>query len=311
MVGDHFCENLRNIMKGKFTYYRKLKRLFNPSIRAPIEQLPLTVLRYIMNNIPPTEAAALSLTSKTMLSVAGLGILRIEEAEDRAELLKHFEIHYPNHFLCYHCGKFFLRQSSDTHGREGNTECDKKNGQFSFSPHDPDIPFTTAQEMMNRHRYGKRYGIVSVKSLNKYDTYSEKDESFDHAAELTQAKIVDGQLIIRKKIHFVSRRKGRDFKQSCQYCPHLTTSSFKLSEFDYSKTTFIRCLECFTEIRWDRTSFCNPILFGTTRTTIWCNLGPCRSPFEANWQALAHPTNKGNNPSIYISRNDARYIHLF
>ncbi|KAK2763065.1 hypothetical protein FQN54_009698 [Arachnomyces sp. PD_36] len=303
-------------MKGKFTCPRKLKRLFNPPTRAkaPIEQLPLNVLHYIMDNIPPTEAAALSLTSKTMLSVAGPGILRIEESKDRAELLKHFEIHYPNHLLCYHCGKFFLRESSDTHDPEEETECDKKNGEFSLSPHDPIIPFTTVQEMMNRHRYGRRYGSESVRSLNSYDVYYEEDKPFDYASELTQARIVDGQLIIRKMIHFVSRRKGRDFKQSCQYCPHLTTSSFKVSEFDYSKTTFIRCLKCFTEIRWDRTrnflydlvGFC-----GRTRTTIWCNLGDCRSPFEANWQALTHSTDKDNNPSIYISRNDARYIHLF
>jgi hypothetical protein len=298
-------EHLRERLRSKISF-QKL-RLFLKTTPAPIEQLPVEVLRYIINRIPSTEAAALALSSKTILSAVGSEILRIEGIEDRVELLKHLEVFYPNHLLCYQCGKFHLRRTSEIHEYEGDTECDKKNGRFSFSSHVLDIPFTTVQEVMNRHRYGKRHGI-SMKCLNRYQVW--RDNPFDHRAEKTEAKIVDGQLFIRTKIRFLSKHRGRDFKQSCQYCPHQTTSSFKPSEFDYNKTTFIRCLECFTEIRWDRTS-CNPIFFGTTRTTVWCNLGHCRSPFETKWRALTHSTDKDNPSRIYISQDDSRYIHLF
>lgn len=288
-------------------------RLFKPTTPAPIQQLPADVLRYILNTIPPTEAAALALSSKTILSVVGPEILRIEDNNDRAELLKHLEVFYPEYLLCYQCGKFHIRRTSEIRKYEGeDTECDKKNGRFSFSSKVLDIQFTTVQEIMNRHRYGKRHGI-HINCLRRWRTW--RDNPLDHRVEIIKAKIIDDQLFIRISIRFFSTGRGRDFKHNCQYCPHLSTSNFKAVEFDYSKKTFIRCLECFTEIRWDTFSYGKFLgesdYFGTTRTTLWCNLGQCRTPFDVKWQALTQPTDKDNPSRIYISQDEARYIHLF
>lgn len=167
---------------------------------APIQRLPIDLLRYIVDRIPPADAAALALSSKAILSTVGFGVLRIEGIEDRVKLLKHLEVFYPKHLLCYQCGKLHHRRKK-IHRYIEDTECDRKNGRFSFNSLVLNLPFTRVQEIMNRHRYGKRHGI-SVKTLNRLRPWI--IGPLDFMLEKTRAKIVDGQLFIRMDFRFFS-----------------------------------------------------------------------------------------------------------
>ena len=77
---------------------------------APILNLPVDVLCYIVDRISPAEAAALALSSKAILDTVKHQILRIEKTEDRVKLLKHLEVFFLTHILCYQCGKFHRRR---------------------------------------------------------------------------------------------------------------------------------------------------------------------------------------------------------
>lgn len=274
---------------------------------APILQLPADVLCYIVDRIPPTEAASLALSSKAILNTVGRRVLRIEKTEDRVELLKHLEIFFPGHLLCYQCGKFHVRRKKFRIYYDEETSCDRKNGRYSYCSYVLDSPFTRFQEIMNRHRYGEEHG-ASVKSLNRVKFWNVGP--FDQKFELTKAKIIDDQLFIRTDIRLLSNKKGRwELKKLyyCQFCPHHGSWEFRVGESHHRAMTFIRCLECSTEICFD--IVLNPFSYGRFRTIVWCNLGLCRSPFENEWRALTSST--GNYSSCQISRNEARYAHLF
>ena len=277
---------------------------------APILQLPLDVLRYLVDRIPAADAAALALSSKAILSAIGHEILRIEGTEDRVKLLRHLEIFFPGHLLCYQCGKFHRRQNK-FHVYEEDTECDRKNGRFWGKAFVLDLPFTKAQEIMNRHRYGRKHGI-SEKNLDRC-LYRYFVSPFDRRSEKTRAKIVDDQLLIETEILFFNEHEQRPVLcQGCRFCPHLASWDFQFDETSYDNTTFIRCVECPTEIRLD-VIFWSPFYIATFRTTVWCNLGPCRSPFEIEWRALtdSSSTDTDHTSNIYISRKEARYIRFF
>ncbi|KAK2760707.1 hypothetical protein FQN54_001942 [Arachnomyces sp. PD_36] len=126
------------------------------SSARPILKLPLDVLPNIVDRLSPAETAALALSSKAILNAIGTHVLKIERFEDRLELLQHLQILYPQHLLCYQCGRFHLRRNK-IHEPEDDSPCDQKNGRYYFNG--SSIPFTAVQQVMNRHLYGEDHGM--------------------------------------------------------------------------------------------------------------------------------------------------------
>ena len=264
---------------------------------ASIQKLPAELLYDIANQLSSSDAAAFALSSKAILNVVGHQVLRIRNLEDRVELLKHLEIFFPKHVLCYQCGKFHCRRRRGY--RTGNTKCDRQNGRLFHGISALNLSFTRVQEVMNRHRYGKQHG-VSVRSLNKSRSLS--IGTSDHKSEWVRAKIFRNQLFIKVTISVWCEDRDRDFNRECQYCPHQASWNLELRQHDYIHHKVMRCLECFTEVRFDK--------FGNSRpfTTMWYNLGYCRSPFEDEWRSLTSST--GSQFRRFIPPGEARYMHL-
>lgn len=264
---------------------------------ASIRNLPTELLCDIANLLSPADAAALVLTNKAVLNAVGHQILRFEGLEDRVEFLKRLEILFPKHLLCYQCGRFHRRRRRGH--RTKSTSCDRRNGLLFHGISSLNLPFTRVQEVMNRHRYGKQHG-VSVKSLNERRTLSLGTSDFK--TEVTRAKIIGDQLFIKVAIFVRCEDRDRDFNRDCQYCPHQTSWNLELREHDYLLHKAMRCLECSTEVRFDK--------FGNGRpfTTIWYNLGECRSPFEDEWRSLTEVT--GSRSRRFINFEEARYMHV-
>lgn len=273
----------------------------------PIHRLPVDVLYCILDYMSPAQTAALALSSQTILNTLGRRVLEIEEVADRAEFLKLLEVHFPEHILCYQCGKFHRRREKVQLAAE-DTECDKKNGEFFSAARIVNFPFSRVQEVMNRHRYGKKYG-VSVEALHLYDNWFIDDR--EHRLENSHAKIVNNNLFIRTDIRHVYYGDGARTKENALniynvYCPHLTSVSVNANKFDTTKKIYIKCPECHTEIRIDM--FRYMIGLWRIRFTVWYNLGDCRNPFDSQWRLVTEAADA--LPGQNITRKEARYMRL-
>ncbi|KAK2760897.1 hypothetical protein FQN54_002138 [Arachnomyces sp. PD_36] len=271
---------------------------------AAILLLPVDVVRYIVDNIPPPEAAALALSSKAILNTVGRQVLIIESVEDRVEFLKHLEIFYPKHVLCYQCGKFHQCQRNAV---MHVTPCDAKNGWFiSDADHSiraDRVPFTIFQGIMNRHRYGGKHGIPRVPLLHPLFSRSTRW----YKPYRLWAKIVDNELILKRDLFTPFGR------EPYFYCPHLKLDDieryYEYRSWSSTEPVLVQCIFCGTEIRLDFfTSNGEP---WRSRVRVWYNLGHCRSPFDDKWQALTQLREFREPSAMTISPSEARYIDLF
>lgn len=231
-----------------------------------------------MDNLSPTEAATLALSSKAILNTIGRQVLRIEDPEDRIGLLKHLEMFYPKHVLCYRCGKFHLCRRRALK-LDNETPCDKENGYFTIFPigifdHKHTIPFTMFQGVMNRHRYGRKHGL-NKSLLRRCDYYR-----YYPLRKSLRAEIVDDRLILEWNIATYHETR-------C--CFHIDSSTLKSRYYkeDRPKVRMnnitISCALCPTQIcfniRYERRH--GKAFF---RATVRYNLGDCRSSYELEWR---------------------------
>ncbi|KAK2787960.1 hypothetical protein FQN52_006966 [Onygenales sp. PD_12] len=152
-----------------------------------INKLPLDIIYYLGTSdyLSLVDKSSLALVCKNFWNVlngpkvlqplrrpaVGVGLTdnEAQAKEQRLEFLQRLEIQFPKHLLCHHCVTFHLRpkpawrtpQDLSIIGR-----CDMENGVlFSTWGSLPLLPFTLAQEIMNRHRYGDEYGHYLVTDL--------------------------------------------------------------------------------------------------------------------------------------------------
>ncbi|PGH23420.1 hypothetical protein AJ80_02530 [Polytolypa hystricis UAMH7299] len=75
---------------------------------------------------------------------------------DRLDFLQRLEVQFPKRLLCHQCATFHRRRQTWCWMLDLSTitRCDMMNGVFNNWIYEPDLPFSRAQEAMNRHRYG-------------------------------------------------------------------------------------------------------------------------------------------------------------
>lgn len=89
-----------------------------------------------------------------------------------------------------------------------------------------------------------------------------------------------------------------------RYCGHIR--GWKLTRFNFNEEKFIRCSRCLTEMRF--TIRATPT-GAEAATTVWANLGECRSPFGRQWQAVTEYCKP--ETFLSISRDEATYMKAF
>lgn len=271
-----------------------------PEMLPKLYSLPVEIFLYVVDQLPPPDTAALSLTSKTLLNIVGHQTLRLENIYDRRELLRRFEAHYPQHLLCHQCGIFHrrprrTRKAMLTHHRSNNETvyCDRKNGTFRNFHHSLQIPFSLVQEVMNRHRYGRKHGL-RPNVLNFLEPFLQT-EPFE-----TTAKIIQGELSLSVDERACVSSSAFNFETTVKskyrkYCPHFSTSNIdqfparpmeKSTEQQSSQRLFFRCLECKTVVYLEYVTSSPAMRMSHLRTTAWYNLGRCSDPFDPQWLAV-------------------------
>ena len=311
---------LKDVFRSKEKPEYPLRRI------SEIYKVPRDVLLCVVDKLSPADVAALALTSKTILNALGRQALKIDNNDDRRELLRRLERRYPNHLLCHQCGVFHLRPP-----RLRNPvllysrrcyeipACDLLSGCFTNFSTALCISFSLVQEVMNRHRYGRKHGLgLRVMRFNE-PLYPEHFQ--------TRAKIFRGQLylIIQENMHTL--RTEYNLKKivthtHIHYCRHFSSNTIRpfpeyiehslAQQKGHKQTVYFQCLECstFVQLQYRRHSMFSPS--SCIKTTAWYRLGPCTDPFDPQWRVLTVDRSPVRHPRMtYVAAEDVSNVPFF
>ncbi|KAK2813446.1 hypothetical protein FQN50_000762 [Emmonsiellopsis sp. PD_5] len=311
--------------KGPFLRLRfKLRRLWRPPpapAPAPvvkqnpnelINKLPLDIIYYLGTSdyLSPADKASLALVCKNFWNVlnghkvlrqlgratVGVGWTVKEEQvnQPRLDFLQRLEIQFPKRLLCYPCATFHRCRKPAWYSEyyfSYVSRCDMQNGTLRNADYRPILPFTLAQEIMNRHRYGDDYGYSPLTDL-EFDprlAYREGRE----ARYSFRARIINDELVVKIDYAVLFRNDSlKDKTDALQWIFYQCTSlGYDWPDYraDLRKQAkecrSVRCQECLTEARL----IVDPT-YSTKRGEVWLtkyiNLGPCSNPFDPKWRRL-------------------------
>lgn len=168
------------------------------------ETVPDTVWQQIADNLSPSDAASLSLASKTLHAKLGTNHLQAldshENRHHKHAFLNHLDRHYPRHLLCFPCGKFHLRSQP---GKEklmadyvNNPLYDCPNTRDKVLPrlrltHGRELPYSYVQLAVRRESLGEAHGIDSDTLSRRWRC---KDSEWTHH---TRYIVHDDRLLMR------------------------------------------------------------------------------------------------------------------
>lgn len=266
----------------------------NPEQLSPIYNASADVVYYLANTAQsPADTASLALTCKSLWETLdgrrALQKLR-DPTDDRLDFFQRLEVYFPRRLLCHQCATFHRRPYKNLFFF-GEKKCDTANGAISHPSVRLFLPFRRVQEVMNYHRYGEGYGYPT--GVLAYNCPSISGHcSFD-------AKIVSGELIVKLDVSYIfcrdelpSTSSSHPQKRAAAIGMHIysllhgTPRIPHLEDLMQTDKLYLsfKCNACWSEIRCIIDSESEG-RYGETRKTMWSNLGPCRSPFDARWRA--------------------------
>ena len=313
-------------MALKDLFRRKTKEK-GPLWRIPkIYEVPRDVLLCVVDKLAPADVAALALSSKAMLNTLGHQALKIDNKDDRRDLLRRFEHRYPDHLLCHQCGVFHLRRRRPrdpvllyARWHHGIPACDRQSGCFVNFSTALSISFSLVQEVMNRHRYGREHGLDL--RVMRFDE-PRHPEYFQ-----TRAKIFRGQLYLIIQERMQTLRTDDDVESivrrtEIRYCRHFSSRTIwpfpehilhsLAQQGGLKQTVYLQCLECSTlvQLQLRRRSILSPS--NCITTTAWYRLGPCTNPFDPQWRALTEEPDPARHQRMaYIAAEDVENVPFF
>jgi hypothetical protein len=124
--------------------------------------------------------------------------------KDRLDFLCRLQVDYPEHLLFYQCASFHCHLGGWFWGSTDFTACDSKTRVFEDSSVDLYLPFSRAQEVMNRHQNGWDYGSpVSDFGYNfDYNSNYRPHTDFFYAPGWRErrrlsGRVVNGELLVK------------------------------------------------------------------------------------------------------------------
>ncbi|EEP76060.1 predicted protein [Uncinocarpus reesii 1704] len=280
-----------------------------PADLPPIYRLSQDLILYLLESLPPPDAAAFALTSQAVWrALGGLPDFRklvsqIDQGERRA-FLSRLEQYYPNHVYCSQCIIFHKQDKKRyvcrPHPFGNEIFGDLTVRDVRFERLDIHVPFLKAKEIMNRHRYGEPHGCLpTVMDFNcriRCLNFKHKEEYSDPPRYFSlTARSAHDKLLLRADVSVFIRPKDFEVNKSSVIVSSLYDSTHMqrpggawkslLESFAGSNesTLFVRCSSCLAEMRCIVNTQKNQKYY-EIRNTTWHNLGPCRDSFDRKWR---------------------------
>ncbi|PGH15969.1 hypothetical protein AJ79_02136 [Helicocarpus griseus UAMH5409] len=205
--------------------------------------------------------------------------------EDRLELLAHFQSSFPKHLLCYQC--YIFHRKSGILGA-GSLDCGRRNGHLVTGT--MRLSFSVMQNAMNCYLYGRSHYVPFIPF-----TYHGRKTKYDITVEeKVELKASNDNVLLHQRIIATFNRTGLQ----------VTTKTAKDIPFNVplNKWEFLKCRVCETDIgtRRDRLD----ANYDNITVDLWRALGPCRSPFESQWELQTEPYDRYHKPLLLTSGNE-------
>ncbi|EFQ98591.1 hypothetical protein MGYG_01617 [Nannizzia gypsea CBS 118893] len=258
------------------------------SSRPPIHQINDDVLYYLANSILPLDdAAAFALTCRaTYRATNGRRVLqRLEDrsALYRARFLERLELDFPDHVLCYVCGKFHGRLRE---GLLGLTSCDRNTNQLEYAPGFRYLYYRQIKEISNHYRLGPRYGRSEILILPQKPYFNrDAENNITHAVHISVKGINNAgnfELIIRRNSYVEYKYTNRNSRQeaiiACRCRSRHLWSYLKEEELvEEMLPSCYRCEMCGAERQYSISHLPAKPGYAVLRSTMWESVGQCEN----------------------------------
>lgn len=258
---------------------------------APIYKLPPEMIQHIATFLQPSSVAVFVLSNKYFLAVLGTQFIKVEKPY-KLQYLKAIQQEVPNHLLCHVCMSFHPRRRHRSGcSWLGEPTCFSESGVFSYGLRGNfTLLFPDIQQIMNHHRFGKRYGF-SAQEIS-YTWFGKISPFSVFTRESADAIIADDKLLLRTDSRcryswFSNQVKMLAVYAPIRFCPHLSDKDLNLFSFSKRQKTFAKCSVCNTEVRIQITPVGGSD--SEVQTTSWYTFGSCRDPYDylpLQWMAL-------------------------
>jgi hypothetical protein len=330
--------------------YFKIYQYFYPAPTLPsdpaqlplIYKLPRDIICYLGNEVlPPADRAAFALTGKAFwISLDGEKLLErldpnTEEnkqqaklKQDRLDFLWRLQHRYPKHLLCSHCAIFHRRQKDSTWDPVGISPCDVKNGIFRDSNVSLFLPFSYAQEVMNRHRYGRAYGCPASDIEYNHDCNNEAARQYADVAirgwrerRRLSARVINNELVVKIDLSRLFLFHDDVTKAGATGILHRGIGSHSGGEpwrrqreelkGKEDASLHFRCRKCECELRCKVMDPGYYGEYGEVRISMWLTLGSCETPHDPKWLRAIQRCQLGYNQCYRIDPAESLYARYF
>ncbi|KAK2800535.1 hypothetical protein FQN50_008080 [Emmonsiellopsis sp. PD_5] len=295
-----------------------------PAPTASFHILPNELVYHVFSMLPLPAAAALGLTCKPMWALFNSQhnikqlLSRADRLADRLAFLGLIEDQFPNHLICHFCGLFHLRPAKrPSPSRPSTTYCDLNFRTGHIYHHQPQlrIRFQNAQEVMNAHRFGPAHGVppsTLTRTIRNHHTVLHRTAtiangdlllmtdaiaikpttSFDNWIYKAQHDmgVVNKGMLYKFLFHFFHARDPEPLFLRCPTCGREARASIKK----------------YTETETETKNYEEEI-----RETLWCNLGPCRSPPDLRWDRAKSCPEGCSRAVVIATEAELRYVGFF
>lgn len=286
--------------------------------QAPIRSLHDDAIYCIVSSLPPADAAAFVLASKSFWQAAdGQRVVnRLSEPSDRRiDFLERIEAKFPEHVLCYRCQRFHTQCKKKPRLKPG--QCDTETAIHFFGPRDQrDIPhllYRQAKEVMNHYRFGPTHGrcAAAVMSIPTFYLKPHGEYWSTKGVWNFDVKLISNNLILKEDVWIMYRASfphdASDYLNG--FKKHLLP---EISLFNKTSDCYY-CYRCplshsEREIRISRLRYKPSCIL--IRSTTWENLGACKNSEGSLWE---HGTEFSpcNFARVAIGPGDLKYKHHF
>ncbi|EZF35334.1 hypothetical protein H109_04035 [Trichophyton interdigitale MR816] len=287
-------------------------------VEAPIRSLHDDAIYFIVSSLPPADAAAFVLASKSFWQAAdGQRVVnRLSEPSDsRIDFLERIEAQFPEHVLCYRCQKFHTQCEKNPLLKPG--QCDTETAIHFFGPKDerniPCLIYRQAKEVMNHYRFGPTHGRCAAAAMSIHTFYLKPHGEYWSTKGVwnLDIKLISNNLILKEDVWIMYRASfphdASDYLNG--FKKHLLP---EISLFNKTSDCYY-CYRCplshsEREFRISRLRYKPSCIL--IRSTTWENLGACKNSEESLWE---HGTEFSpcNFARVAIQPGDLKYKHHF